>query len=516
MEVGSVYTHHYALQYSDREAEMTESTSSTQKAAGSLVNNDDARSHQSQTASDYIDSQLQLEADAREALPYNFDHCTQPLGALRQSLFACLTCNPPPDEPTKNFTPAAVCYSCSIACHGEHTLVELFNRRNFTCDCGTTRLPSTSPCTLRIHPETGTKAPVHSQTPAPGNSYNQNFRNRFCGCGELYDPHKEKGTMFQCLGLASEADGGCGEDWWHPECIMGLERKTQEKGAETAENGVENDEHRSLPAGFPDEDAFETFICYKCVHAHPWIKAYAGTSGFLPAIPRRGVADKQKAAVMSEQIDGSATETKSENDSIDNTIAPSSPRKRSAGDANLEDPAVTKKPKAGEVPAPAQAPADSAYHASLPSPPEGDISLFLREDFRDHFCRCRQCYPVLSKHPQLLEEEDTYEPPLSESGEGEGSVGSKSLLERGEAALSNVDRVRAIEGGMGYHHLKDTVKAFLQPFAESGQAVGAEDIKAYFEKLRGDEQGIQEAGAVGASSGDNRKEQSGTWTSERA
>lgn len=38
---------------------------------------------------------------------------------------------------------------------------------------------------------------------------------------------------------------------------------------------------------------------------------------------------------------------------------------------------------------------------------------------------------------------------------------------------------------MVYNHLKDKVKSFLQPFAESGQAVGAEDIKAYFEKLEG-------------------------------
>ena len=51
-----------------------------------------------------------------------------------------------------------------------------------------------------------------------------------------------------------------------------------------------------------------------------------------------------------------------------------------------------------------------------------------------------------------------------------------------------------IEGVMVYNHLKDKVKTFLQPFAESGQAVSAEDIKAYFEKLRGDEQGINAAG----------------------
>lgn len=67
---------------------------------------------------------------------------------------------------------------------------------------------------------------------------------------------------------------------------------------------------------------------------------------------------------------------------------------------------------------------------------------------------------------------------------------------------------------MVYNHLKDKVKSFLQPFAESGQAVGAEDIKAYFEKLRGDEQGITQAAAAGSDkggdgTGDNRREQSG-------
>lgn len=67
---------------------------------------------------------------------------------------------------------------------------------------------------------------------------------------------------------------------------------------------------------------------------------------------------------------------------------------------------------------------------------------------------------------------------------------------------------------MVYNHLKDRVKSFLQPFAESGQPVGAEDIKAYFEKLRGDEQGIQAAAVSSGSGGgdgggDNRREQSG-------
>ncbi|KAL8931810.1 MAG: hypothetical protein Q9216_007063 [Gyalolechia sp. 2 TL-2023] len=285
-----------------------------------------ADSHDSQTASEFIDSQLQLEADAREALPYTFDHCTKPLGPLRQNLYSCLTCSPPPKSSSDPYTPGGVCYSCSIACHGEHELVELFNRRNFTCDCGTTRLPSTSPCTLRIDPATGVKGPVHAEPAAQGNTYNKNFRNLFCGCGEIYDAHTEKGTMFQCLGLAGEGEGGCGEDWWHPECVLGLGRNWKQQERATNGNGLatstvagteiddgheEVDEHEELPPGFPQEDDFETFICYKCVDANPWIKRYAGSTGFLPPVFRSsGLALKDPDATTHKPAGEAHTDSK--------------------------------------------------------------------------------------------------------------------------------------------------------------------------------------------------------------
>lgn len=230
----------------------------------------------------------------RAQILQTFDHCTNPLGSLKQNLFSCLTCNPPPQLSTDPYNPAGICYSCSIQCHGEHTLVELFGRRNFTCDCGTTRLPATAPCTLRIDPATGVKGPVHSQAPAEGNTYNRNFQNRFCGCGEIYNASEQKGTMFQCYGLATEQDGGCGEDWWHPECVVGLGREVGGKeqpdeildatlvnSASAADEDEIADSGPPLPPGFPPEDDFETFICYKCLEVNPWLKPYAGTMGFL-------------------------------------------------------------------------------------------------------------------------------------------------------------------------------------------------------------------------------------------
>lgn len=487
-------------------------------------------SQDSQTAKDFIESQLQLEADAREILPYSFDSCTQELGPLRQTLFSCLTCNPPPAKDDDPYTPAAVCYSCSISCHGEHTLVELFSKRNFVCDCGTRRLPNTSLCTLRVDPQTKLKG-VHSQTPAQGNEYNHNFRNRFCACGEEYDAHQEKGTMFQCLGLGTVETGGCGEDWWHPECLVGLPRgwQTAVKEKEVASNfdakvegadekhiQPDGDEETPLPPGFPDEDDFETFICYKCLDSNPWLKRYAGTTGFLPPVFR-------KQAPKSDEIKNEGDEAKLQE--------LSQSRKRKADDNDPDENLESKKTKLDD-PTPLQTIQEESSaeiakhkHELLPSePPSGTFSLFVKDDFREHLCHCPDCFHNLVPHPQLREEEETYEPPLSEDGDeanGAGSQGTKSLLDRGEAALSNIDRVRAIEGAMVYNHLRDKVKAFLKPFAESGQAVSAEDIKSYFEKLRGDDMAIREAGGQASTfnnsggegdhegDGGNRKEQSG-------
>ncbi|EKV16124.1 Metaphase-anaphase transition protein (Mlo2), putative [Penicillium digitatum PHI26] len=490
-------------------------------------------SQNSQTAKEFIDSQLQLEADAREALPYAFDSCTHDLGPLRQVLFACLTCNPPPTDSNKSYTAAAVCYSCSIACHGEHTLVELFNKRNFVCDCGTTRLPSTSCCTLREDPVTGKKG-VHSQEAAAGNAYNHNFRNQFCGCGEQYDAYSEKGTMYQCLGLGTVETGGCGEDWWHPECLIGLSRDWNKPapkvngiggGDATNEDSVAEEED-PLPPGFPAEDDFDHLICFKCIDSNPWIKPYAGTPGFLPPVFREG--GFKKAANVTEpnvteapfvpatehketepkEIDSKETESKHQ-EKKENS------KKRKVDDEGpTEGEPVTKRTKEEEASVEEQLSKvvkeeeptkeendnptkhSSPKHTELPkSIPMESFSLFALDDFHSQLCRCAECFPKLVPYPQLREEEDTYEPPMSDDGQANGaaSVGTGSIYDRGEAALNNMDRVRAIEGAMAYNHLRDKLKVFLQPFAESGQAVSAEDIKGYFEALRGDEQGIKDA-----------------------
>lgn len=489
------------------------------------------------------------------------------MGALRQLLFSCLTCNPPPESPTEEYKPAGVCYSCSISCHGEHTLVELFTKRNFVCDCGTTRIPETSPCTLRVNEVTGEKGEVHSEPAAKDNKYNHNFRNRFCGCGENYDAHSEKGTMFQCMGLGTSQDGGCGEDWWHAECIVGLPRgwykdasaktetETKEETTEphnpitsihgdaaalstaapTGETDVpltgqdaemhdQFDEDPPLPPGFPKEDDFDTFICYKCADAFPWIKRYASTEGFLPAVHYRKEPETEAPSTEGAEPDTTGKDITSVAATSHPAPIATESRKRKASEEPTEIP--IKRQRSSSNPSVTGTTDDTTpcRYNNLPQPPVGKLSLFLTDDFRPHLCRCPTHFPLLTPHPVLLDEEEVYELPVSDGGSshgdgtGNGSLGTRSLLDRGEAALSNVDRVRAIEGVMVYNHLKDKVKGFLKPFADSGVPVGAEDIKAYFEGLRGDAEAIkairqnQTAGAGGdggEKDKDGRREQGG-------
>ncbi|EMD66547.1 hypothetical protein GGP41_007970 [Bipolaris sorokiniana] len=560
----------------------SQSTSMSSKPRSSSMSQ---ASESSQTAADFIKEQLSLEAEAREALPYQFDTCTRDLGPLRQSLYACLTCNPAPASSAQQYTPAGVCYSCSISCHGEHTLVELFNKRNFICDCGTTRIPDMTPCTLRINAKTGLKGEVTGEEPAKTNKYNHNFQNKFCGCGQEYDAHEEKGTMFQCLGLGSCNEGGCGEDWWHPECLVGFTREEYSKMIEKPETGLksstkeamdvdkaaegdnkangntaetvplnntaiadavtnsngvdgndiaaaggedeEEDEDPPLPPGFPEEDDFDHFLCYKCVAANPWIKKYAGSTGFLPPVyydKAIALSHSGKVTVAAPENDSkkrkASDEDEEEQQTPSNLAAPAPAKRQKSEDPSGTLSSIPEDPPT--LPTPPKKP-EAPKHASLPALPEPALttafSLFLKPDFRDHLCHCDTCYPQIKLHTQLLEEEDTYEPPVSEDGEqGAQSVGTGSILDRGEAAFNNMDRVRAIQGAMAYAHIRDKVSAFLKPFAESGQAVGAEDVKAYFEKLRGDAQGIEDAagGAKasrdnedGGAGGDGGKEQSG-------
>ncbi|KAG4303901.1 hypothetical protein PORY_002690 [Pneumocystis oryctolagi] len=292
---------------------------------------------------DYIEEQSQLEEEARESLPYSFDQCTYDR-RLRQPLYVCKTCSPAKKESQKG----GICYSCSIQCHGEHELIELFCKRDFRCDCGTDRL-GTEMCKIRKE-----RSPVDLD-----NQYNHNFEGRFCWCNIEYDPTTDERTMFQCLLC---------EDWFHDQCI-----------------GVEN---------ISNVEEFDLFICRTCIKKESWLKRYAYVKGFY--------WNKNKEHEENKIQEGSF-DTLSDANHISKALDSCENRKREVNDELVQS--SVKKTKTEN-----DASISCSWEALLPGPEE-DISLFLSKDFRLYMCHCVKCLSLMSKNPVLLAEEETYQPP---------------------------------------------------------------------------------------------------------
>lgn len=106
----------------------------------------------------------------------------------RQALYACLTCVPESkDKPEKR---AGVCLACSYKCHDGHDLIELYTKRNFRCDCGTSKI-------LMIR----CKLDANKMEDNDKNTYNQNFSGVYCVCHRPYPDELDhiQDEMIQCV-----------------------------------------------------------------------------------------------------------------------------------------------------------------------------------------------------------------------------------------------------------------------------------------------------------------------------
>ncbi|CDR46197.1 CYFA0S22e01156g1_1 [Cyberlindnera fabianii] len=389
------------------------------------------------TAAEYLSSQLNLEREARELMPWDPKKCTYTMGPTRQQIYACMDCY----QRTKEL--AGLCYSCSIQCHAEHNLVELFTKRNFTCDCGTTRIKY--PCRLRNK--------VDDDIPASDNIYNENYRGKFCHCNRDYNPTEETGNMLQCI-----LGDTCGEDWFHDYCIMGLPKfdppkregqgenmldKLGEPGldAETTISEIkqeqeqeeeEEEEEESAIDGFPRFDDFDTFICWKCVSRH------------------KSFFDKIK------------DDDKIVSDSLQRIEAPT-----------IEERNIKLKDQEGGF-----------LNVMKKRKIEYEYSLFLRPNHEEYFTKLfdeskddSTIINFLKEFSFLMKDDRIYEPPPDEDDE------TSSIYDLGSRAINNLPREQAIAGVQAYEDIKHKLKDYLKPFAEGGKIVSEDDITSFFKAL---------------------------------
>ncbi|EGG01366.1 uncharacterized protein MELLADRAFT_92541 [Melampsora larici-populina 98AG31] len=89
-----------------------ESTSRSSPTASASTNT--ISQPQEVTIPDLLIQQSSLESEAAEVLPFDCTRCTRSLGPLRQSIYSCLTCNPPQEtQDSKTNSQAGICASCS-------------------------------------------------------------------------------------------------------------------------------------------------------------------------------------------------------------------------------------------------------------------------------------------------------------------------------------------------------------------------------------------------------------------
>ncbi|CAG0903015.1 unnamed protein product [Cyprideis torosa] len=109
----------------------------------------------------------------------------------RQPLYSCETCG--------TADPAAICLACSLHCHADHSMIELYTKRRVRCDCGNNKFGARL---CKLEPK---KDATNEK-----NVYNQNYKGLYCTCHRPYpdlegeDDNPDE--MIQCVVC---------EDWFH-------------------------------------------------------------------------------------------------------------------------------------------------------------------------------------------------------------------------------------------------------------------------------------------------------------
>jgi E3 ubiquitin-protein ligase UBR7 len=424
---------------------------------------------------DILSDQASLIREASLALPHSFSQCTYARGPIRQSIYLCLTCSPPS---VATPTPTAICSACSIACHTHHNQLELFAKRDITCDCPTSSLP----CHCTLHKT--------EEDPNRGNKYGPNFLGLFCRCKREYDARKEREDMIQCLVCEVSPSvipypykpSYSTQDWFHESCLHLRERppsreSTPEPQPMRNPDSDETSSTSSLPPPLLSADEYDTFICSSCVSSIPTLQRYAGTPGMLMVIRD----DDSSPWKLLDTRDGDEDQEIDVGTKRTRPLSPAeqpmpkrvrsceSSEEQTGSSSNQPSSLPTQKPD-GPSQTQCIAPPPNPFAISLlsndtsHSKSAGDI--FLTEGWREKWCRCssvshascqkcehteqrtlHKCLPSLLAHPYLLKEEETYEPP-------EDPEAGTSLEELGLRALSALPRDRAIDGILAFNGMR--------------------------------------------------------------
>ncbi|GMM33712.1 hypothetical protein DASC09_010370 [Saccharomycopsis crataegensis] len=485
------------------------------------------------TAVDYINHQTLLEKAASEIMPYDPNVCTYTYGPIRQILFACLTCYR--NNPSREMN--GICYSCSIQCHHDHELVELFTKRNFACDCGTTRIPTNGCCKLRYAPLqkptnrtsdndnaaaagsvvdlTAITAPRRStlkevwkeiapdDIASTSNVYSQNFEGLFCSCGKQYNPAVETGNMVQC-----NFGGACNEEWYHEECILGLKPGMVDRERKRVAVDKKFMFRRKFGDGVNVLDILPEAED-EAVNNSEITKEFIGTEPGLDKQDKNDDNDDDEGPLPLEgfpdyeQFEGFICwRCVNQHKTFFNKLLKVhqvclDPVYHVGAAASLQD-----RLEKIEVSLDSESPPMKRVKLEQDGKATTvknylEYSIFLKDDYQDSLkqlfidknspsvekCKLSDYGAIrqfLLDHQCLWDDEPIYEPPEDEDLKSESG---SSIFELGSKVLEQLPREQAIEGAQAYEMIKNKLKEFLKPFAEKGEVVTEDKIRTFFDGM---------------------------------
>lgn len=446
----------------------------------------------------------------------------------RQALYACLTCVP--EARTDKKKRAGVCLGCTYKCHDGHEFIELYTKRNFRCDCGTSKILS-----IRC------KLDPMKMEDNEANTYNQNFSGVYCTCKRPYpDPEDTiDDVMIQCVLC---------EDWFH--C-------------------------RHLESKVPDVNAFEEMICAACTKRAHFLQYYAAQSVTADESAADDSMKEGDQSIVVDVVNDSAvsctldvtmpdttgTDKTSTNESLNvKAVEPQTDKPNEDGTVDTEKPTEqnnttdaadkaataaaapnTSETKASvnripheeevlevvldqcirdiveitqpgidaEAEAEAQEPARKKLKLTVDNPIAGAStcgepsksaicvrpktntqpmtgSTYWTANWRKELCKCNDCMQLYKdlNVEYLIDLEDTvlfYQnkgiSKMQEEGQSMADVSEMNVL-------GNMDHVARIEMVMGYNKLKEKLTEFLTSFIGSQRVVTVDDVNGFFQKMR--------------------------------
>ncbi|KAL4239142.1 putative E3 ubiquitin-protein ligase ubr7 [Mactra antiquata] len=389
---------------------------------------------------DYLKEEQELVDDANAVLgDSDENYCTYAKGYVgRQALYSCSTCE------TKDNILAGFCLACSYSCHEGHDLYELYTKRNFRCDCGTSKYTDLKCKLFSDKPDNNVK-----------NLYNQNFKGLYCVCKRPYpDPEDEiEDEMIQCIIC---------EDWYHGRHLGGCKPPS----------------------------SFQEMICQLCMKKHEFLWAYTvqneGTTSNISnsssenSVVSVDVENTGKTDDKQDKTDDKQDKTDDKQDKSDD--------KQDKTDDKQEPDETTDKQKVDNCDKKDESKETSVTSQCLLVELQKrkyeikESATFWPEGFRSKLCTCSVC-KTMYKDAHLEYLPDQSDTVSAYENRGKSKAGTSTEADQEQQVLNSMNRVQQIEMVQGFNDMKSALSDYLKRFAENGKVVRAEDIREFFSQM---------------------------------